>query len=127
MTRARHDAPPPRPLQTSDPKGFEALEVAVVRQDGVDAVLPAKGRDLGIEHQVAAGIRPLCRFGEKTKELRSGPDDAAHRGSDDRFDEADALQCLGNATIPRGLLIDDVLGPDARREAADAGTLRSSG
>ena len=55
----------------------EALEIAVVRQYSFDAVFPAHGRDLCVEHQVAVRIRLSSGGKQPLQELRSGLDNLA--------------------------------------------------
>ena len=74
-------------------QSLESPQIAVVRQDGGDPVLAAQRRNLRVEHQVAARIRPECGRSEEPKELGARPHDPAHM----------AVQiCTSAASIGRG-------------------------
>ena len=73
---------------------FEQFEVAIVRKDGIDAVLPAQGDDLGIEHQVSVCIGLEGGREKPVKKLGPGLEDLAVRSGGNPLDERGRLrQC----------------------------------
>ena len=69
----------------------EAHEVAVVGEYPVNAVFPAHGGNLRIEHQVAVRVRPTSHGEKPLQEPQAGTNDLATWSGNEGFDEFRSL------------------------------------
>ncbi len=71
---------------------FEPGEIAVVRENSVNAMFPAHSGNLGIKHQVAARIQLSGSRKQPLQKLRPRLDDLATWSGWDAFDELCGLR-----------------------------------